>query len=43
MSSVHCRFINGECYDFVGKCFSCPQRKKVLERERKRNVESEAV
>lgn len=30
MSSVHCRFLNDECYDYVGKCFNCAIRKKVL-------------
>jgi hypothetical protein len=33
MSSVYCRFLTHQCYDYIGKCFNCKIRKKALENE----------
>jgi len=35
MSSVYCHWIEGVCYDYVGKCFTCKLRAKAIEEAKK--------
>lgn len=34
MISIHCRFLNDECYEYRGKCSTCKIKKKVLMEEK---------
>lgn len=40
MNSIHCRFLNGECYDYRGKCSTCPHKIKILREELLKEEES---